>query len=115
MCGRGLDQDNDLIGHTNVITAGNFAGINYDGNGPCNYSSEWLSRLVLCQQRRAEIGAIKPGTGLEVQGDGTLDHSNSIAAGDIGGLQYDAEGHITAIPANAVFERDDPYRWQSGD
>ena len=41
-----------------------------------------------------------------MQGDGTLDHSNSIAAGDIGGLQYDAEGHITAIPANAVFERD---------
>ena len=30
---RGLDQDNDRIGHTNVITAGNFAGIDYDANG----------------------------------------------------------------------------------
>ena len=105
---RGLDQVGDLIGHTNNITAGTFAGIDYDGNG--HVVTVPADGLVppgsLPAATDSEIGAIKPGTGLVTQGDGTLDHSNSITAGDIGGLKFDSEGHISAIPLNAVFERD---------
>lgn len=107
---RGLDQTTGSIGHSNSVTSGTFAGITYDAQGhvtavPANGE---VPPSALPEATSTVVGAVKPGTGLNVQGDGTLDHSNSITAGSIGGLSFDAEGHLTAFPAGTppVFERD---------
>lgn len=43
-------------------------------------------------------GIIQPGTGLAVS-SGTLNHADSITAGTISGITYNASGHITATTA----------------
>jgi hypothetical protein len=44
-------------------------------------------------------GAVQPGTGLDVDGTGTIGHANTVASGTVNGISFDAEGHITnAIP-----------------
>lgn len=48
----------------------------------------------------ATVGAVQPGAGLEVAGDGTLNHSNVAVAGTYtGSVTIDAEGHITSALA----------------
>ena len=107
---RGLDQTGDKIGHTNSVTAGTFAGIEYDAQGHIKDvpSSGEIPTTALPEATSSTIGAVKPGTGLEVTGDGTLNHSNSITGTDIGGLSFDDQGHCTGFPAGTppVFERD---------
>ena len=106
---RGLDQTNDLIGITNDTGAPSttISGITFDQQGLINSATE-LVATDLPEATVDDIGAIKPGTGLSVTGDGTLNHSNVIAANDIGGLTFDEEGHCTGFPAGTppVFERD---------
>lgn len=41
-------------------------------------------------------GAVFPGSGLQVDVDGQLDHSNTVAPATATKVTYDAEGHITA-------------------
>jgi hypothetical protein len=43
-------------------------------------------------------GIIEPGTGLAVTA-GTLNHSNSVTGGNISGITFDDQGHITAATA----------------
>ena len=106
---RGLDQTGDLIGITNDTGAPSttISGITFDQQGLINSATE-LVATDLPEATVDDIGAIKPGTGLSVTGDGTLNHSNVIAANDIGGLTFDEEGHCTGFPAGTppVFERD---------
>jgi len=103
---RGLDQTGDLIGITNDTGAASttISGITYNQQGLIT-STAALVGTDLPAASDTTRGAVQPGTGLEMNG-ATLDHSNDITAGDIGGLQYDSEGHITTLPANSVFEMD---------
>lgn len=104
---RGLDQSSTFIGIANDTGADSttISGITYDRQGLINSSTALVSS-DLPPATSTEIGAVLPGTGLDVEADGTLNHSNSITAGDVGGLTYDAEGHITAAPSGNVFDRD---------
>jgi len=103
---RGLDQSGDLIGITNDTGAASttVSGITYNQQGLIT-STAALVGTDLPAATDSARGAVQPGTGLQMNG-ATLDHSNDITAGDIGGLQYDSEGHITTLPANSVFEMD---------
>ena len=100
---RGLDQATGLIGITNDTGADSTTvnGITYDRQGLVTGSAP-LEGSDLPPATDTEIGAIKPGTGLEIDGDGTLNHSNSIAADNFAGIDYDSEGHITAVPADGL-------------
>lgn len=44
-------------------------------------------------------GAVQPGTGLSVSNVGVLNHSNTIVAGTVSGITYDAQGHVTSAVA----------------
>jgi hypothetical protein len=44
-------------------------------------------------------GAVRPGTGLAVDGSGVLNHSNSVAGTTQNGITFDAQGHITNATA----------------
>ena len=103
---RGLDQTGDLIGITNDTGAASttISGVTYNQQGLIT-STTALVGTDLPAATDSARGAVQPGTGLEMDG-ATLNHSNDITAGDIGGLQYDSEGHITTLPANSVFEMD---------
>lgn len=49
------------------------------------------------------VGAVAPGAGLSVDAGGTLNHSNTFAAGQyIGALTIDAQGHITNAATTLV-------------
>ena len=41
-------------------------------------------------------GIMQPGSGLEVDGNGVINHSNSIASGTINGFVFDGQGHIVS-------------------
>ena len=47
----------------------------------------------------ALTGAVRPGTGLSVDGSGVLNHSNSVAGTTQNGITFDAQGHITNATA----------------
>ena len=102
---RGLDQDTGLIGIANDTGADTTTvnGITYNRQGLVTGSVP-LEGSDLPPATDAEIGGIKPGTGLEVDGDGTLNHSNSITADSFAGIDYDSEGHITAVPADGFID-----------
>jgi hypothetical protein len=44
-------------------------------------------------------GAVRPGTGLAVDGSGVLNHSNSVAGTTQNGITFDAQGHVTNATA----------------
>lgn len=41
-------------------------------------------------------GIMQPGSGLEVDGNGVINHSNSIASGAVNGFVFDGQGHIVS-------------------
>lgn len=47
----------------------------------------------------ALTGAVRPGTGLSVDGSGVLNHSNSVAGATQNGITFDSQGHITNATA----------------
>lgn len=102
---RGLDQATGSIGIANDTGADSTTanGITFNRQGLITGTGPITN---LPPATNATIGAVKPGTGLAVDGDGTLNHSNAVVAGGIGGIEYDSEGHITAVPALGQFDRD---------
>jgi hypothetical protein len=44
----------------------------------------------------SSIGVVQPGSGLGVDGAGTLNHSNSITPGSAAKVTYDGQGHVVA-------------------
>ena len=105
---RGLDQTGDLIGITNSVTAGSLAGLTFDEQGLITAAASEIPATDLPAATSSDIGAVKPGDGLAVEADGTLNIDNSITAGDIGGLSFTAQGLCDGFPAGTppVFQRD---------
>jgi len=83
------------VTHTDSVTAQTFNGITFNDTGHVT----GVTPLVagdLPIATVSTIGGVKPGTGLDVDVTGTLDHEDSIAAGTSAGITFNATGHITA-------------------
>ena len=59
------------------------------------WSGAGRSTEATCPLQMCELGAVKPGTGLTVDGDGFINHTNSIPAATGTKVLFDGEGHIT--------------------
>ena len=108
---RGLDQTGDLIGITNSVTSGSLAGISFDSQGLITSAADLIPSSDLPPATSSDIGAIKPGPGLSVEGDGTLNLGGpgmSIQENlQIGGMTFEY-GLCTEVPTGspATFERE---------
>jgi|GEM_PF-2999644 len=92
----GLDVDVDgVVTHSTTVTAQTFNGITFSDTGHITGVTP-LVPADLPVATTSEIGGVKPGTGLDVDVSGTLDHEDSIAAGTSAGITFNATGHITA-------------------
>nr|BDD46111.1 hypothetical protein 10 [bacterium] len=100
---RGLDKTTGKIGIGNDTGSDTTTqnGITYNRQGLIT-SSAALSGTDLPPATSKAIGAVKPGTGLTVTSDGTLNHSNSVTASSFAGISFDKEGHITGVSSTGV-------------
>jgi hypothetical protein len=86
--GTQLEIDNDLAAlATHGVVTYNAKGLITDGRAIL--SSDLPAATISTK------GAVLPGTGLSVEGDGTLDHTNSAAPGIYSKVTVDAQGHVT--------------------
>ena len=86
--GTQLEIDNDLTAlATHGVVTYNAKGLITDGRAII--SSDLPAATISTK------GAVLPGTGLSVEGDGTLDHTNSAAPGIYSKVTVDAQGHVT--------------------
>lgn len=94
--GNGLTLSGDTIAIDNTVTAEatEYHIVQYDANGLVTDGRTIIGADVPVATS-STVGAVKPGDGLAVDGTGTLDHSNSVAAGTGVKLTFDAQGHIT--------------------
>jgi hypothetical protein len=92
--GTQLEIDNDLAA---LVTHG---VVTYDAKGLITDGRAILSSDLPAATISAK-GAVIPGTGLSVEGDGTLDHTNSATPGIYTKVTVDAEGHVTVGDALA--------------
>ena len=104
---RGLDQTTGNIGITNDTGADSTTqnGITYDRQGLITDSTP-LTGADLPPATDTEIGGVIPGTGLEIDPDGVLNHSNSVTGGTAHGISFDDEGHITGFDEDATLNPD---------
>ena len=97
--GNGLVLSGSTIAINNTIsTASGFLAFSVNQFGVVTHTRAVTgSDLPIAQA--GIVGAVQPGTGLNVNGAGSLGHSNTIASGTTNGFTFDSEGHITnAIP-----------------
>ena len=97
--GNGLVLSGETIAINNVIsTASGFLAFAVDANGLIT-STRSVNGGDLPIATDSTNGAMQPGTGLEVDNVGVLNHSNTIASGTTNGFTYDSEGHIVSATA----------------
>ena len=94
---RGLDKAGGKIGHVNTITAGTRSGISFDAYGHITATAA-LSGADLPIATSTAVGGVNvpPTGGLTVSPAGALTHGNTVTAGSISGISFDAQGHVTA-------------------
>ena len=94
--GEGLRMDGDRLEINNDVTPENavYAVVQYDAKGLIT-DGHAIEPEDLPPATAAAIGAVLPGTGLAVDGAGTLNHSNSVTAGTYGKVTVDGQGHVT--------------------
>lgn len=95
--GNGLALTGDTIRINNTVTAetNDFHVVQYDANGLVT-EGRLLTGADVNVATASAVGVIKPGSGLGVDGVGTLNHSNAVLSGTATKITYDAQGHITA-------------------
>lgn len=95
--GNGLTMSGDTIAIDNTVTAEgtNYHIVQYDANGLVSAGRSIVAADVPLATA-STIGVVKPGSGLGVDGVGSLNHNNSIVAGTATKVTFDTEGHITA-------------------
>jgi len=101
--GNGLTLSGNTVAIDNFIsTASGFLGVAVNEYGLITHTRAVVGADLPIAQSGI-TGAVQPGTGLDVDGVGTIGHSNSIASGVVNGITFDTEGHITnAIPLIAA-------------
>ncbi len=98
--GNGLTMSGDTIAVDNTVTAeaSNFHVVQYNNKGLITGGRQIIGADVPVASA-SSIGVVRPGSGLGVDGAGTLNHSNSITPGSAAKVTYDGEGHIVAALA----------------
>ena len=98
--GNGLTMSGDTIAINNTVTAesSNYHVVQYDAKGLVTGGRQIIAADVPVATA-SSIGVVKPGSGLGVDGAGTLNHSNSITPASAAKVTYDSQGHIVAALA----------------
>jgi hypothetical protein len=96
VAGGGLTMNGTLIEIDNTIapSAGTFYLVDYDEHGLV-IDSRAIQASDLPVATETSNGVIRPGTGLVVTPDGTLNHLNTTVAGTYTKVTVDTEGHVT--------------------
>jgi hypothetical protein len=89
MDGTRLEIDNDL-----TASGGTYSLVDYSAKGLVIAGRAIISSDMPAATGGAR-GAVLPGSGLSVDGSGTLNHTNSAAAGTYTKITIDAQGHVT--------------------
>ena len=98
--GNGLTLSGDTlaIDNTVVAEATDYHVVQYDANGLVTAGRTIIGADVPAATA-GSVGVILPGSGVEVDGSGTLNHSNTVIAATGTKVTYDTEGHITGSEA----------------
>lgn len=100
--GNGLRMVGDTIALNNAVTPETSAYhlVRYDATGLVTAGRTIVGSDVPIATSNS-IGVVKPGSGLGVDGSGTINHNNSIATGSATKVTFDSQGHITGALALA--------------
>ena len=95
--GNGITLAGETLSIDNSVTANTSAYhlTQYDAKGLVT-SGRVIQTGDLPAATVSTKGAVFPGSGLQVDVDGQLDHTNTVAPGTATKITYDAEGHVTA-------------------
>ena len=98
--GNGLRMVGDTIAINNSLDSSGSAYhvVQYNGEGLVTAGRSIIAADVPLATS-STIGVVRPGDGLAVDGSGTLDHTNQIAASTGTKVSFDANGHVTATAA----------------
>jgi hypothetical protein len=98
--GNGLTMSGDTVVINNTVTAetSNYHVVQYNAKGLVTGGRQIIAADVPVATS-SSIGVVKPGSGLGVDGAGTLDHVNSITPASAAKVTYDSQGHIVAALA----------------
>jgi hypothetical protein len=93
--GEGLRMDSNTIEVDNDVTASSTHHVvTYNAKGLIT-GGRVLTASDLPAATSSAKGAIIPGTGLEVDASGNLDHTNTVAAGTYTKVTVDGQGHVS--------------------
>ena len=95
--GNGLKVTSGALAIDNIVTPNSSVTmhiVEYDAHGLV-VGGRSIQGADLPVATSSTAGAIKVGSGLQVDSDNKLNHSNSVAAGTGAKLAFDAQGHIT--------------------
>jgi hypothetical protein len=98
--GNGLTMSGDTVVINNTVTAeaSNYHVVQYNAKGLVTGGRQIIAADVPVATA-SSIGVVKPGSGLGVDGAGTLNHNNSITPASAAKVTYDGQGHIVAALA----------------
>lgn len=98
--GGGLTVNGSTIAIDNTVTpvSDQLRKVSYNAVGLVTASTS-VTGSDLPVATSSVVGAVRPGTGLSVDGSGVLNHTNSIAGATQNGFTFDAQGHITNATA----------------
>lgn len=94
--GNGLTLSGNTIAINNTVTAEttDYHIVQYNAQGLVT-DGRLITGADLPNASTGSVGVVSPGTGLETDAFGVLDHSNSVSAGTATKVTFDSEGHIT--------------------
>ena len=94
--GEGLRMDGNLIEINNDVTASGstYSVVNYDTKGLIT-AGRAITGSDLPVATSVVKGAVIPGTGLAVDGSGTINHSSTATPGTYTKVTVDAQGHVS--------------------
>lgn len=98
--GGGLTINSSTIAIDNTVTpvSDQLRKISYSAQGIITASTS-VTGSDLPVATSSVVGAVRPGTGLSVDGSGVLNHTNSVTGATQNGFTFDAQGHITNATA----------------
>jgi hypothetical protein len=98
--GGGLTMSGDtaIINNTVTPVSDQLRKVSYNAQGLITASTS-VAGSDLPVATSSVVGAVRPGTGLSVDGSGVLNHTNSVTGTTQNGITFDAQGHITNATA----------------
>jgi hypothetical protein len=93
-----MSGDTVVINNTVTAETSNYHVVQYNAKGLVTGGRQIIAADVPVATA-SSIGVVKPGSGLGVDGAGTLDHTNSITPASAAKVTYDSQGHIVAALA----------------